>query len=339
MADNFSPAGWKHSLSDFTPRSAFAATDAATAKRWQATLRRKFSRLLGSFPDTPTTPEVKVLERMEFKDHTRSSLSFESRPGLTVFAYLLQPKTTNGKRPALLCLHGHGYGVDALIGLDEKGKPRTTPDYHNNFALEAVKRGYVVMAPEILGFGRRREGEFEAGSHASSCQTLSGAALMLGETMAGWRVFDAMRSLDVLQNQPDVDAKRIGTIGISGGGLNALFLAALDKRIKATVVSGYLNTWQACVMGVPHCIDNFIPGLAREARMSDIAGLIAPRALWCENGSRDNIFPVAAFQTALDETRDIYKVFGAPKNVGGEVFEGEHQFHGAGAWPFLEKHL
>jgi hypothetical protein len=241
--------------------------------------------------------------------------------------------------PALLCLHGHGYGVNAIVGLDEYGNPRDTPDYHNDFALEAVRRGYVVLAPEILGFGRRRDGEFDPGSHASSCQTLSGAALMLGETIAAWRVWDAMCALDYLETRAEVDKKRLGTVGISGGGLNALFLAALDKRVKAAVVSGYLNSWQACVMGVPHCIDNFIPGLAIQARMSDIAGLIAPRALWCENGTRDNIFPVAAFRKALRETSDIYRVFDAKQQVGGEVFEGEHQFHGAGAWTFLEKHL
>ena len=157
--------------------------------------------------------------------------------------------------------------------------------------------------------------------------------------MAGWRVYDAMRAIDYLEGRPEMDAKRIGAIGISGGGLNALYLAALDTRVRATVVSGFLNTFRDSLLGVHHCIDNFIPGLLLEAEISDIAGLVAPRALWCENGTDDPIFPVKAFRRALRETRKIYGVFGAPAQCGGEVFNGEHEFHGDGAWPFLQKHL
>ena len=335
-----SPTKWKQSLSDFTPQLDFVATTPQEAKQWQAKLRRKFIQCLGGLPERKANSlKPRVLARDSFDDYDRETIVLESQPGLKVFAFLLKPKDLKEPRAALLCLHGHGYGVNAIVGLDEHDQPRDKPDYHNDFALEAVRRGYVVLAPEILGFGRRREGEFAPGSHGSSCQTLSGAALMLGHTMAAWRVWDAMCGLDYLESRPEVDASRMGTIGISGGGLNALFLAALDKRIKAAVVSGYLNTWEACVMGVPHCIDNFIPGLAAQARMSDIAGLIAPRALWCENGTRDNIFPVAAFRKALRETGKIYQVFGVKEKLGGEVFEGEHQFHGVGAWPFLENHL
>jgi dienelactone hydrolase len=140
----------------------------------------------------------------------------------------------------------------------------------------AVQRGYAVLAIEILGFGRRREAPYPASPDASSCQTLSGTALMLGQTMAGWRVYDAMRAIDYLETRPEVDEKRIGAMGISGGGLNALYVAALDTRVRATVVSGFLNTFRDSMIGVHHCIDNFIPGLLLDAEMSDIAGLVAP---------------------------------------------------------------
>jgi hypothetical protein len=339
ISPNFSPQRWKESLSDFTPPFAFKATDIDVAHRWQRSLRRQLIRRLGGLPKRTEPPKVKLLETTDCSDYERQSLSFGSQPGLNVFAYLLLPKERPAKSAALLCLHGHGYGVDALVGLDEYGAPRETPDYHNNFALEAVKRGYIVMAPELLGFGRRREGNIAPGSHESSCQTLSGAALMLGHTMAGWRVFDAQCCLDYLETRDDVDAHRLGTIGISGGGLNALYLAAVDQRLKATVVSGFLNSWQGSIMGVPHCVDNFVPGLALDARLSDIAGLVAPRALWCESGEQDNIFPVAEFRRALKETKAVYELYGAREQIGGETFPRGHEFFGEGAWPFLEKHL
>lgn len=132
---------------------------------------------------------------------------------------------------------------------------------------------------------------------------------------------------------------RLGAMGISGGGTNTLFLAALDERVRATVVSGYLNTFSDSVMSISHCIDNFVPGLVLDAEMSDLAGLIAPRALWCEHGNIDHIFPVAAFERALKNTRKVYEVLQVEEHCSGEVFEGGHEFHGMGAWMFLEKYL
>jgi dienelactone hydrolase len=273
----------------------------------------------------------------------RETLHFQSRDGLRVFAYFLLPKKFDAPLPALLCLHGHGYGVDALVGLDEFGKPIKGDEYHHAFALQAVRHGYATLAIEILGFGRRREGiaqnEFEKGSRNSSCQTLSGNALMLGQTIAGWRTYDAVRAIDYLETRVEVDKNRIGNMGISGGGLNALFHAAVDERVRASMVSGYFNTFRESVMQINHCIDNFIPGLASDFEMTDLAAMVAPRALWCESGTQDTIFPVKSFRRALREAKQIYSAFGADEKIGGEVFEGDHQFYGKGAWKFLEKHL
>lgn len=328
---------------DVQPRYSFTAQGIDDAKQWQRTSRRQFIKRLGGFPATAAPLQPRTIAREDFEDYTRETVQFQSREGLLVFAYFLLPKnlSAEARLPALICLPGHGYGVDATVGLDTFGHPRPAgeTDYHHDFALQAVRRGYAVLAIEILGFGRRREGEFEPGSSASSCQTLTGTAFMLGETMAGWRVYDAMRAVDYLLTRPEVDPQRIGAMGISGGGLNTLYLAAVDTRIRAAVVSGFLNTFRNSIMSISHCIDNFVPGLLLDAEMSDIAGLVAPRALWCENGTTDKIFPVTAFRRALNDVKKIYKVFGVPKQCGGEVFEGGHQFYGVGAWKFLEKNL
>jgi dienelactone hydrolase len=279
-----------------------------------------------------------VLSKEDCGDYTRETLRFSSREELSVFAYLLLPKDAHQPLPAILCLHGHGPGADPIVGLNSEGKPLSEPEYQNAFAVQAVRHGYAALAIEILAFGRRREAA-DPGFHGHSCQTLSGTALMLGQSMAGWRTYDAMRAIDYLETRPEIDANRLGAMGISGGGLNTLYLAAVDTRVKAAMVSGFLNTFRDSIMSINHCIDNFVPGLLLDAEMTDIAGLVAPRALWCENGTRDSIFPVAAFRRALRDVKKIYGVLGAPDKCDGEVFDGEHQFHGVGAWGFLEKHL
>ena len=212
--------------------------------------------------------------------------------------------------------------------------------YQKDFALQCVKRGYAVLAIEQFGFGHRRdEAARKVGPDKSSCQPSAGAALMVGQTMTGWRVWDAMRSVDYLLTRPEVDPERIGVMGISGGGTTTFFSAALDERFKAAVVSGYFNTFRDSSLSIGHCMDNYIPGVLRYAEMYDIAGLIAPRALFVESGAQDRLFPIGATKFAVQKARGVFRVLGAEDQLGLEVFEGTHQFHGVGAFDFLADRL
>jgi dienelactone hydrolase len=209
-------------------------------------------------------------------------------------------------------------------------------EYQADFALQCVASGYAVLAVEQMGFGHRRdEAAVARGPEASSCQPAAGAALLLGQTMAAWRAWDAMRAVDYVLTRAEADPERIAVMGISGGGMSALFTAALDERIRAAVVSGYCNSFRDSVLSLSHCIDNYIPGILRVAEMADVAGLIAPRALFLESGTLDPIFPVKASRAAFREIRRVYELFDALKAVGLEVFDGEHRFHGRKAFEFL----
>jgi len=321
-------------------RLAFRATTRAQADAWQKKLRAKLTELVGGFPArTPLQP--RVLATHEFPTYTRETIVFESRPGLGVFGYLLIPKGHAKPMPVVISVPGHGRGVDDIVGIDENGQDRTVkPPYAYDYAIQIVEHGMAAFAIEPLGFGCRRDpASRKKGAGTSSCQPSAGAALLFGETMIGWRVWDIMRSVDYLETRSEFDPKRVGLMGISGGGTCTCFGAALEPRIRAAFISGYLNSFRDSIMSISHCIDNYVPGILNWCEQSDIAGLIAPRPLFCESGEKDPIFPLAAFKQAFSEVKQVYGVYGASDNVGCEIHPGPHVFSGRQGLPFLAHKL
>jgi fermentation-respiration switch protein FrsA (DUF1100 family) len=173
----------------------------------------------------------------------------------------------------------------------------------------------------------------------SSCRAVAANALLLGRTLLGLRVWDVLRLIDYIRMRPEPLADPIGCAGLSGGGMVALFSAALDQRIACAVVSGYFNTFRDSIMAIDHCLCNYVPGILQYAEMADIAGLIAPRPLLIESGARDPIFPAEATRRALEELRRVYVAFGAPERLDADFFEGEHRWSGAKAYDWLGRWL
>jgi len=231
--------------------------------------------------------------------------------------------------------------MNELVGLTETGKPRRAGvGYQRDFALQAVRAGFVTLVFDQMGFGRRRDFKFMRRYRLESgCDQPTKNALHLGLTMTGLRVWDACRLLEFLQDRPEVDPDRIGIVGISGGGLVAQFAAALDDGFKAACVSGYCNRFADSILAIHHCIDNYVPDLAALADNDDIACLIAPRPLLIQAGTKDPLFPIQATRAAVAKLRRCYAVAGAPKALAVDFFEGGHQFRGRKVWPFFTRHL
>jgi len=335
------PVAWTKQRHAAAPlKLTFRAKTQREAELWQHQLRAKLIELLGGFPER-TPLRAATLEVRDLPGYRREKFLFESRPGVAVTGYLLTPSV--GKRPfaAVVCVPGHGRGVDDIVGIDEHGNDRTgKPGYQHDFAIQVVEHGLAVVAIEPMAFGHRRDAlTREKGPSVTACQPAAGSALLFGETMIGWRVWDVMRTVDWIETRPELDAQRVGCMGISGGGTCTQFSAALEPRIKAAFVSGYLNTFRDSIMSVSHCIDNYVPGILNWAENYDVAGLIAPRPFFSEGGDRDPIFPVQATRESFGRVKQVYQVFEKPDSAQQEIFEGVHEFHGVRGLPFLVQAL
>jgi hypothetical protein len=148
-----------------------------------------------------------------------------------------------------------------------------------------------------------------------------------------------MRLVDYLETRPDADANRLGAMGISGGGMHTFFSACIDERIKAVVISGYFCSFRYSILGMHHCTCNYIPGLHRFGEIYDLAGLLAPRPMLVEAGTRDPIFPLEGVQESVSRAREVYGVFGGADQIEVDTFEGRHQISGRRAYDFLMEQL
>jgi len=340
----FDPIPMLDAASAATPkRFAFDAKTPAEAIVWQERARAALAETLGFLDTPPVAPEPREIERVDRGRYERRKIVLRTSAHSELPLYLLIPKDITTPRPCVLALHGHGYGVKDIVGLWEDGSERWSPDgYHRDFGAQLAERGFVVAAPEISCFGERQMenvAKFRAVGMSGTCHNVATYAMMLGKSAAGLRVMDAMRVVDYLSTLPQVDAGNFGAMGISGGGMHAFFSAALDTRIKASVISGYFCDWRHSILSIYHCTCNFVPGLLNLGELSDLAGLIAPRPCLVEHGIRDDIFPIEHVRRTVEKARRAWEVFGASENFATDYFEGRHRINGPVAFDFLAKHL
>jgi dienelactone hydrolase len=308
---------------------------------WQTHLRALVTDRLGVSVTPRPAPAFQVTDVTDQQDHIRSLLTYETERGVPVRTWILTPKDGPGRRPAVIAVHGHGTGVNDIVGLMPNGSTRTEPaGLHQDFALALVRRGFIVAAPEMLGFGERRQAsDIELGDDVWSCRSLATWALMLGTTLIGRRVADLVRLVDLLESRDDVEPTRIGLMGISGGATAALFTAGLDERVAATVLSGYVSSYRSTVLISDQCLCNVVPGIVAAAEHADLAMLIAPRPQLLEAGRADPIAPFFAVEEAARELGLGYAALEAKDRFEVDVFDGGHVIHGERAYDFLEHWL
>ncbi|MEK4563997.1 alpha/beta hydrolase family protein [Alkalihalobacillus sp. FSL R5-0424] len=305
------------------------------SKRQQTALepslaRMELEKLLGDVPQASLDVDLTKLETVECIGYTRERFRFKASDDLFVPFYVLTPHTTSQTQfKSILALHGHGYGSRELVGLNaDDTEEEGEPGIHQQLAVQLVQKGFKVFAPEILGFGDRRLKKDKEEDNKNSCFSLAAAFMMSGSTLAGMRVFEARRMIDVMATFPDVDEEQVGLVGFSGGGLVSALVSALDTRVKATVLTGFANTFKDSILDRNHCLDNYIPGILSIGEQPAILRLVAPRALFLEAGDEDRVFPLRGVKTAIEQVQAVYKENNMQDQFDYDIFSGGHIING-----------
>ncbi|MEZ4727521.1 MAG: alpha/beta hydrolase family protein [Caldilineaceae bacterium] len=315
---------------------------------WRQSLRSKIRELQGIDRFLPAPMNPQITETVQCDGYQRQRVEIDTEPGVTMPCYVLIPNHLQGTAPAVLAPHGHSSGGKyAPAGIREISPAiaKTIDEHNYDYGVQAVRRGYVVFCPDARGFGERREWLNEKPEQLleSSCRQLAHMGLPLGLTVAGMWTWDLMVLLDYVQSRPETAGQQIGCIGLSGGGLQTLWLAALDERIACAVISGYFYGVDDSLLHLSgNCDCNYIPHMWEAADMGDVAALIAPRPLLIETARQDPLNGPRGIDNVLEQyaiTEQAYQLLDTPERLILDLFDGGHVWHGTAAMDWLDRWL
>jgi lysophospholipase L1-like esterase/dienelactone hydrolase len=306
----------------------------ATADDWnvrrehiQDNLQLVMGRLPGKDQRVPL--DVRVSEENRDGGLLWRKFTFQSDANDRVSAWLLLPTGAGDtRRPAMLCLHQTtSAGKDEPVGL--------AGSKNMHYGRELAERGYVVLVPDYPSLG---EHAYDFAKHPEYAS---------GTMKAIW---DNMRAVDLLAGLPEVDPDRIGVIGHSLGGHNALFTAAFEPRLKVVVTScGFtslrkddLPSWTG-----PRYMPRIASEFGNDIRklpfdFPEVLAATAPRPLLACGATRDNDFDVEGVRDCIAAAQPVYRLLGQPDLLQAEYPDSLHDFPPESrqrAYAFLDKHL
>ncbi len=312
-----------------SPRLAADLSGAEAFRRWQAVAGARLLELLGTGPVRPRpAPRLEVIGAERYPGYERRTVRYALEPGLEIEAFLYVPDG-EARRPGLVLWHGHGHGAKAAFaGIPPQTEQR---DLHRAGARAAAEAGFVVLVPDVRGFG-------SSGSWFEH-QVLSGMSLLEGRTALGVLLEDAAVAVDLLSSLPGVDPERLGVGGISLGGQIALLSVIFDPRVKAAAVQGYLGALRGTYFRKVHDVCQYVPGLLAELELADVARLAAPRPVVFVMGRRDDVFPIGDVEPAYVEVRAGYRLLDAAPRVLLARHPGGHEWWAEPAHAWWRQHL
>ena len=342
---NYSPDAFMQGLYDEILAKPYEnVSNAESAVRTGEIIKEKTKAMLGidkipcRIKDLKAVPVGKALV---YPEYTLQKYSAEICKNLNMLFYVLTPQKINESAPGVVALCGHGYGVRQILNVSKKGRKKHFnyfDNYQKNFAAELAKRGCIVVAPELFGFGEARlRKDLIKPFYISSCDELSHHLLPHGLTVASMRVYQAIVCAEILSGINNVNKEKISCMGISGGGLTALYASVIEEKFRKIVISGYVNTFRGSIFSRWHCPDNYIPSAIEIGEIYDFASALAPRELFIESGIKDKLFPIEASRIAHEKIRNVYSLVGADDKLQIDVFDGKHSVSGRKSFDFLSE--
>jgi dienelactone hydrolase len=266
--------------------------------------RQKLHDLLGDLPSPSVPPDARLIASEEREGYVLETLVLDLNGIEPVPAYLVRPKDQRGPFPVIL--YNHAHGGDYVLGKDEllagRGALQDPP-----YADVLTGLGYAVLCIDTWAFGERRgrsEGE------------IFRDMLWVGQVMWGMMVYDSLRAIDYLVTRPDIDADRIGTLGISMGSTMAWWVAALDPRVTVCIDLCCLSDFDALIATralEAHGLYYYVPGLRKHFTTAQINALIAPHPHLSLAGIYDALTPPAGLDRIDRELREVYAAADAPE--------------------------
>ena len=293
---------------------------AAAMEARNAFVREKFREMLRAFPPrNPLKPTVvKVLNRDGYRVE---NLMFQSRPDFWVTGNLYVPTRGNGPFPAIISPCGH-YPL-----------ARMTSQYQSVYQ-NLVRNGFVVLAYDPIGQGERRQywnpvtNITEVGGPVHEHSMPGQLLLLMGENLTNYRVWDGVRAIDYLLTRPEVDGKRIGCAGHSGGGTLTKFISVADERVQcaAIIEGGTVNRWPTKLapwepFGPPDVEQNIFPSALYGIDNIDLHVAIGPRPLLAAIEE-----PAPAWDKAVEAIRARYQLLGVPEKFTAVSADDPHSW-------------
>jgi cephalosporin-C deacetylase-like acetyl esterase len=271
-------------------------------------VRRQMLVNIGGLPES-TPLNARTVGLIERPAYRIEKVIFESQPKFFVTANLYIPKNGTGPFPAILFPLGHESGAKAHEAWQ--------------YALGSfATKGFVALAWDPLGQGERLQ-FFDPDLQRSRLlqstreHTMLGTqALLVGDNLARYTIHDGIRALDYLVSRKEVDPKRIGVTGNSGGGTHTAYLAALDDRIQVAAPSCYITSWDKLMslLGPQDAEQNLPPWLNEGFDFPDFIYAFSLKPYQILSAVRD-FFPIGGARETFAEARRVYDSLGAGDKI------------------------
>jgi dienelactone hydrolase len=253
-------------------------------------------------------------------------------PELEMYGLYIVPK--HAKLPAPLIISQHGGG-----GTPELATFNGGANYFD-MVRGAVAEGYIVFAPLMI-FNPGSDVDHNSPIPEAIRQRLDARLRLLGTSLTGVETSMVSRALDTLLERPEIQADRVGMVGLSYGGYYTLHTVAVETRIKCAVSSCFFGDQSArmCMDQHDAWSDMRFLGTVTDLADPELVALICPRPLQVQVGRTDELFDVKDSQRMAQRAGEYYRRLGLEERFDFVDFEGGHEWNGPSAWPFLKKWL